>query len=65
MPNVFRTPEQRKNWNKYNQEYSKKNYVSINIKLHREKDKDIIEYLTDKKASVSEKVRKLIREGTK
>ena len=65
MPNVFRTPEQRKNWNKYNQAYSKKNYVSINIKLHREKDKDIIEYLTDKKASVSEKVRKLVREGIK
>ena len=45
MPNNFKNEEQRKHWNAYNLQYSKKKYRAYNIKLDRERDKDIIEYL--------------------
>ena len=45
MPNIFKNPEQRKKWNEYNNNYSKRNYRTFCLKLHRDKDKDIIDYL--------------------
>ena len=45
MPNNFKTDEQRQNWNKYNREYSKAHYKNICLKLNRETDKDMIEFL--------------------
>ena len=38
MPNIFKTPEQRKHWNAYNNEYSKRNYRTITIKLNKVTD---------------------------
>ena len=49
MANNFKRPEQREHWNKYNNEYSKKNYRTITIKLNLVKDKDIIDYLESSK----------------
>lgn len=61
MPNIFRNEDQRKKWNAYNSKYSKENYRTITLKLNKEKDKDVIDFLTDKNGTVSDKIRKLVR----
>ena len=45
MQNIFKTDEQRQNWNKYNREYSKAHYKNICLKLNRETEKEMIEFL--------------------
>ena len=67
MPNLYKNwkPEQRNNWNKYNNNYSKTHFKSVNIKLRYDEDKDIIDYLQKHKSktvSVSELLRTIIRE---
>ena len=61
MPNIFRNEDQRKKWNAYNSKYSKEKYRTITLKLNKEKDKDVIDFLTDKNGTVSDKIRKLVR----
>ena len=61
MPNIFRNEDQRRKWNAYNSKYSKENYRTITLKLNKEKDKDVIDFLTDKNGTVSDKIRKLVR----
>ena len=63
MPNIFKTPEQRKHWNTYNNEYSKRNYRTITIKLNKVTDADVIEFLLDKNGTVSAKIREMVRGG--
>lgn len=60
MGNVFRKPEQREHWNKYNAAYAKKNYKSYALKLSKEKDKHIIDYLDSQHKSITQIVRELL-----
>ena len=62
MANVFKKPEQRTKWNAYNNQYAKKNYKSICLKLNKNKDKDIIEYLTENGSSPTVVIKALVRE---
>lgn len=62
MANNFKNDEQRVRWNIYNKNYSKKNYKTITMKLNKEKDKDIIDFLTGQQESITDIVRKLVRE---
>lgn len=61
MGNVFKNDEQRKHWNAYNNEYSKKTYKTITIKLNKIKDKDILDYMDNFK-SPTEAIRSIVRE---
>lgn len=65
MANNFKTPEQRANWNKYNNAYAKEHYKTICLKLNVETDKDIIDYLTNTPStkSATQVIRDLIRNG--
>lgn len=66
MPNVFRTEEQRKHWNEYNKNYSNKNYRTITMKFNKEKDADIIEFLTGHDGvPATQVIRDLIRNRNK
>ena len=62
MGNVFRNPEQRKHWNEYNKNYSKANYKTMSIKFHKEKDKDLLDYIGSQPTSVSETIKRVVRE---
>ena len=62
MPNNFKNPEQRKKWNAYNNTYAKKNYRTFCLKLHRDKDKDIIEFLESRNENVTSVLKDLLRE---
>lgn len=62
MANNFKRPEQRKHWNEYNNNYAKKNYKSICMKISKTKDADIIEYLENNGESPTVVFKKLIRE---
>lgn len=67
MANPYNNDEQRIKWNKYVREYSKKNLYTISIKLNKENDKDIIDYLSANGISptkfLKEAVRAKIKEG--
>lgn len=45
MPNIFKNREQRDAWNKYNAKYAKENYKTVSVKLNKEKDRELIEWL--------------------
>lgn len=60
MGNKFTNEAQRQHWNEYNKNYAKKKYKSYNIKLDKEHDMDVIDYIT-KYGSISEVVRTLVR----
>ena len=61
MPNVFKNSEQREHWNKYNNAYAKANYKTLGIKLHKERDKDVIEFCEKSGKSMSELFKELVR----
>lgn len=65
MPNVFRKPEQREHWNKYNSKYAKENYKTIGIKLHKVRDKDVIDYCESSGKSMSVLFKELVRNQNK
>jgi hypothetical protein len=44
----------------YQNEYAKKNLVMVMVKLHRDKDKDILDALDDNKAG---SIKRLVRVG--
>lgn len=48
------------NHNEYQREYQKKNLVMVMVKLHKERDKDIIEAIDDNKAG---SIKRLVRVG--
>lgn len=62
MANVFKNQAQRERWNAYNSKYAKENYKSICLKLNKEKDKDVIDYLTTNGASPTQVLKTLVRE---
>ena len=62
MASVFKNEDQRAHWNKYNNEYSKKNYRCYCLKFNKEKDKDIINYIESNGGSPSIVIRNLVRE---
>lgn len=62
MANVFKNDEQRKKWNTYNNKYAKKNYKSICLKLNKNTDKDIIDYLTSNGGSPTQVIKTLVKE---
>ena len=62
MANVFKNPEQRKHWNEYNNKYSKENYRTFCLKLNKNKDKDIIDFLEGSKENVTTILKRLLRE---
>lgn len=62
MPNNFKNEEQRNRWNKYNNAYSRKNYRTFTIKLNREKDKDLIDYLESRSQTTTTTIKELLRE---
>ena len=65
MPNNFKNEEQRKHWNNYNNNYSKKNYRTFCLKLNRIKDKDIIEFLEHSTKNATTILKELLRERIK
>ena len=65
MGNNFKNDEQRLHWNKYNNEYSKKNYRTFCLKLNKVKDKDIIDFLESGNGSATSIVKNLLREQIK
>ena len=50
----------REDYNAYQKEYAKKNLVMVMVKLHRDKDKDILDALDDNKAG---SIKRLVRVG--
>ncbi len=62
MPNVFKNEEQRGKWNNYNKRYSAANYKTISVKLHKKKDKDIIDYLENSNKPIGQVVKEALRE---
>lgn len=62
MANRFKNAEQRAHWNKYNAKYAAKNYKSICLKLNKQTDKDVIDYLTSLGDSPTAAIRALVRE---
>ena len=62
MSNNFKNDEQRRKWNQYNTRYSKINYKTITVKLHRKDDADIVAYLDTIGESMASYVKKLIRQ---
>jgi len=64
MPNNLKTPEQRANWNKYNNAYAKEHYKTICLKLNIETDQDVINCLTkNSNKSATQVIRDLVRNG--
>ena len=61
MANIFRTPEQRQHWNKYNSKYSSEHYKNICLKLNLETEKDMIDFLA--RHGNSKFLKKAIREA--
>lgn len=62
MANNFKTPEQRANWNKYNNAYAKEHYKTICLKLNVDTDKDVIDYLTNNSTkSATQLIKELVR----
>ena len=62
MGNVFKTNEQREHWNAYNNNYAKKNYKAICIKLNLVKDKEVIDYLTKTGKTATTIIKELVAE---
>lgn len=62
MANVFKNDAQRKHWNEYNSQYSKKNYRTFTVKLNRVKDKELIDYLESGGTTATSKIKSLIAE---
>lgn len=62
MANVFKNQEQRDKWNAYNAKYAKKNYKSICLKLNKNSDKDVIDYLQNNGGSPTQTIKALVRE---
>lgn len=62
MANNFKNQEQREHWNRYNNEYSKKTYRTITIKLNKNSDKDVIDYIDSQSGTATSIIRKLVRE---
>ena len=65
MANNFKNDEQRANWNRYNNAYSKKHYKAISLKLNLETDKDVIDLLTNSEKSPTQIVRELVLKSLK
>ena len=68
MANVFKNAEQRKHWNKYNNDYCKRNYKTVGLRLHVLNDKDIIEHLAkleEDKVTVTDYIKELLRREIK
>ena len=65
MPNIFKNDEQRKHWNSYNNDYSKKNYRTFCLKLNKTKDKDIIEFLEKGGKNATTLIKELFRNHLK
>ena len=69
MPNNYAkwTPEQRKQWNAFNAKYNKEHYATVTLKINRDTEKDIIDFLYDEngkpKFSLSGKIKSLIRKA--
>ena len=64
MANNFKTPEQRANWNKYNNAYAKEHYKTICLKLNVDTDQDVINRLTkNPNKSATQVIRDLVRNG--
>lgn len=64
MGNSFKNPQQREHWNDYNKRYANKHYKSFCLKLNKETDKDIIDFLSANGKSPTAVVRALVREKT-
>lgn len=52
-------------YNNYIKEYNKKNIEVVTMKLHKTKDKDIIELLEKSEDSKQATIKKYVREGMK
>ena len=62
MANVFKSPDQRRKWNAYNNAYAKENYKTITLKLNKSKDKDILDYIAQSNETATNLFKKLVRE---
>ena len=62
MANVFKTPDQRKKWNAYNNAYAQKNYKTVTLKLNKTKDKDILDFIDANGSSATTLFKQLVRE---
>lgn len=57
----FASEEARLHWNEYNNEYAKKSYKSICIKLSRKNDADVIDFIQNSDKSPTDIFRAAIR----
>ena len=57
----FKDEEQRKRWNNYNNSYAREKYKSYNLKMNKETDKDVIDYIASSHESPTQIVKRLIR----
>ena len=62
MGNIFKSQEQREKWNAYNNKYSKENYKTISLKLNKNNDKDILEYIENSGKTVTTLFKELFYE---
>lgn len=58
---AIKNDEQRKRWNNYQNGYAKKNYKSYNLKMNKEHDHDIIDYIEKSGETPTQVVRRLVR----
>lgn len=62
MANVFKSPDQRKKWNAYNNAYAKKNYKTVTVKINKNTDTDILKFIEESNETVTNIFKKLVRE---
>ena len=58
----YRNEEQKQRWRVYSNNYNKKTYKSINIKLNKITDAREIEYLENSPLGASGEIRKMLKE---
>lgn len=61
MSNVLRTQEQRERWYRYNTQYARKHYRTITLKLNKQSDADIIDYLLSQEKPITDVIREALR----
>ena len=62
MSNAMRTQEQRERWYRYNTQYARKHYRTITLKLNKQTDADIIEWLENNELSITDAIRLALKE---
>lgn len=62
MGNIFKSQEQREKWNAYNSKYAKENYKTVTLKLNKNSDKDILEYIESSGKTATAVFKELLRE---